>query len=563
VNPGQFVDAASTPGSPGYQRFLSLDAYTRRFGPSAGQVKAVESYLAGAGFTRVQASVNDVYVSAVAPASVGSSLTLPASISRDALGVTGLNGTQAAGAGDTATTATTSASSSSSAKDPGCSQYWGQKAETISPAFRGLTKAAVPVCGYSAKQIRGAYGLTPANTGKGKTIALIQVGAPDDMLATLTNYAKANRLPAPRPGQYREEAVGQGGKNSACVNGAVDEAAIDSEIAYAMAPGANQLMVDGDDCDTSDKGAEALLDAMLAPLTGHGSSASASIESVSYGFNYSESSEPPSLMKISQAIELRAAAEGVSLLLSSADNPGIQPPASDPDATVVGGTTLGIGAHNQRVFETGWSTLFGERTGTSGPWHDDGSVQLGTGGGVSAIYRQPSYQKGVVPNSMARDKTGNLERTVPDIAADADPYTGMLYGVIITEPDGKTIPYQTLRDAGTSMSTPLIGGIVADAEQGQRANFGFLNPLLYSLAGSRAYHDILPVRPSDPQVDRAFYTTGGTDIHNKSAPGFLVGVNDAQDVSGTSQVTAPGYDTMTGLGTPNGSAFIMGLRSGK
>ena len=104
---------------------------------------------------------------------------------------------------------------------------------------------------------------------------------------------------------------------------------------------------------------------------------------------------------------------------------------------------------------------------------------------------------------------------------------------------------------------------MADAEQGQPGNFGFLNPLLYSLTGSRAYHDILPLSPSDPQVDRAFYYTGTTYINNKFAPGFLVGVNDAQDASGTGQVTAPGYDTMTELGAPNGSAFTKGLRSGK
>ena len=105
--------------------------------------------------------------------------------------------------------------------------------------------------------------------------------------------------------------------------------------------------------------------------------------------------------------------------------------------------------------------------------------------------------------------------------------------------------------------------MVADAEQGQSRKFGFLNPLLYSLAGSQAFHDILPVSPSDPQVDRAYYTQGDTYINKKFAPGFLVGVNDAQDQSGTHQVTAPGYDTMTGLGTPNGSAFINGLRSGR
>jgi hypothetical protein len=53
------------------------------------------------------------------------------------------------------------------------------------------------------------------------------------------------------------------------------------------------------------------------------------------------------------------------------------------------------------------------------------------------------------------------------------------------------------------MATPLVAGIVADAEQGQPTDFGFLNPLLYSLAGSRAYHDILSLRPTDPEVDRA------------------------------------------------------------
>ena len=554
----RFADAVSTPGSPSYHRFLSPGAYTRRFGPSAAQVRAVESYLAGARFTRVRASVNDDYVSAIAPAAIGSSdsdLTVPASISRDVLAVTGLSGTRP-GADDTATT---SASGSASAKALACSHYWAEQTKTFSPAFDGLTKAAVAVCGYSAKQIRAAYGLTSANTGKGKRIALIEVGAPDDMFRALTDYAKANGLPAPRSDQYRQETIGRDN----CIDGALEEAALDSEAAYAMAPGASQLMVDGDDCDPSDNGAQALFDAMLAPLTGHGSSASAAIESVSYGLGYaSESSTPKPLLKISHAIALRAAAEGVSLLVASGDAPGIAPPASDPDVTAVGGTTLGIGARNQRVFETGWSTAFGERTGQSGPWHAEG-IGLAAGGGASAVYGEPGYQKGVVPSSMARGKAGSPGRTVPDISADADPYSGMLFGLIISEPNGKTIPYQTFRQAGTSTATPLIAGMIADADQGRPSNFGFLNPLLYSLAGSRAYHDILPLSPSDPPVDRAFYTPGDTDINGKFAPGFLVGAIDAQDASGTSQVTAPGYDTMTGLGTPNGPAFISGLRSGR
>jgi subtilase family serine protease len=218
----RFVDAVSTPGSWSYHRFVSPSAYTQRFGPRAAQVRAVQSYLTGAGFSAVHASVNDDYVSATAPVStitrvfsvemrryevVGADakrtriesndgdLTGPASIRSGILAVTGLNTAQP----QTDDTDATSRSRRVSDKAPACSRYWAQNAQTFAPAFRGLTKAAVPPCGYSAKQLRAAYGLTSANTGKGETIALIQIGGPDKMFQTLTDYAKANGLRAPRP----------------------------------------------------------------------------------------------------------------------------------------------------------------------------------------------------------------------------------------------------------------------------------------------------------------------------------------------------------------------------
>jgi subtilase family serine protease len=546
----RFVNAVSAPGSPAYRRFLSPVAFTQRFGPSATQVRAVQSFLAGEGFTAVRASANDDYVSATMPAiqSDVRDLAFPASLRQDVLTVTGV---------DAARPRIGATLSTGRRATAACSKYWGQKTHSTTPAFHGVTNAAVPVCGYSAHQLRDAYGLSSADTGKGTTIALIQVGGPDKMFQALTDYARRNGLPGPRAGQYREQMVGQGDRNPRCDNQPLaQEAPMDSEAAYAVAPGADQLMVDGDDC-LKDV-AQALFDAELAPLTGSGSQASAAIESISY--ELPDRLATPANRKAAHAVALRAAAEGVSVLYGSGDEPGVASPSSDPDVTAVGGTTLGIGAHGQRLFETGWSTDLGERVGVSGPWHDTG-IEGASGGGVSGVWARPGYQKGVVRVALSRSRHGHLGRTTPDLAANADLASGGLYGAIVPH-RGSTLPYTPFVGSGTSEATPLVAGIVADAEQGGRTSLGFLNPRLYSLAGGRAFHDIQPLGRSTPQTDRAFYTSGPVEVDHRFAIGFRLGLDDAQG-RGTDQVTARGYDTTTGLGSPDGPAFIKGLRAGE
>ena len=137
---------------------------------------------------------------------------------------------------------------------------------------------------------------------------------------------------------------------------------------------------------------------------------------------------------------------------------------------------------------------------------------------------------------------------MPDIAADADLDTGILTGYIATGSNAKPGPYQTQVNAGTSLACPLIAGLVADAQQGRKSSFGFINPLIYRLSGTPAFHDILPVTGSTPQQNRDTSTRGAIDVL------------DSQEHAYTQQVTAKGYDTMTGLGTPNGVAFIARLR---
>ncbi|MFB7507965.1 S53 family peptidase [Streptomyces broussonetiae] len=569
-----FADAVSAPGSGEFHHYLSPDAYTARFGPSAARARAVAAWLSTQGLTGVRVGPGRDYVSATGPVSKVQSafrvrinryrtedangrpteiqsndrdVSVPSSLAPDVLAVTGLSGARPA------MTRTASAPepgrSPAAVKAPTCSRYWAEHTQAFHPAYQGLTKASLPVCGYSAGQIRAAYGATWTDTGKGQTVALTEDETPTAMFQTLQDYAKNNHLPAPKPAQFREIRTGRtcgttphGAAQSPAVN---DEAEMDSEALYAMAPGADQLMVIGGGCDED----QALLDAALAVLTGDGKHPSASIESNSWQIPLGEVPE-----RTVHAIDVRAAAEGVGVYFASGDTPGLTVTDSDPYAVAVGGTSLGIGAANDRVFETGWSDDYGSLD--HGKWSDLGIS--GGGGGTSLVYGQPAYQKGVVPASMSHVRIGKrtaIDRAVPDIAADGDPDTGLLTGYTESESSGKPGPYRTVVNAGTSLACPLIAGLVADAQQGQKSAFGFINPLLYRLAGTRALHDVLPVGPRTPQQDRAAYLPA-----DGSQDSTGVDVFDSQERAYTEQVTAKGYDTMTGVGTPNGAAFLTGLR---
>src|SRR5207244_12358983 len=113
----------------------------------------------------------------------------------------------------------------------------------------------------------------------------------------------------------------------------------------------------------------------------------------------------------------------------------------------------------------------------------------GSGGGVSRIFSEPSYQVGVVSKSVVQTQ-GRTGRAVPDISAVGDPNTGYLVGEAQTFPND-TIAYSEYRIGGTSLSSPLIAGIIALADQAARHPHGFANPLFYSLAGSAAFTDIV------------------------------------------------------------------------
>ncbi|GAA1949284.1 S53 family peptidase [Kitasatospora viridis] len=172
-------------------------------------------------------------------------------------------------------------------------------------------------------------------------------------------------------------------------------------------------------------------------------------------------------------------------------------PASSPHVLGVGGTRLVVDGATV-VSETVW---------------DDGPGSA-TGGGVSRWFPVPPWQSGtpVPPSANPPHQRG---RGVPDVAALADPQTG----VMIISVDGEHL----VQIGGTSAAAPQWSALLARINQGLGAPVGFLNPLLYAHFGTGVLRDI---------------TRGGNGAY----------------------AAGPGWDACSGFGSPGGQALLDGLR---
>jgi subtilase family serine protease len=200
------------------------------------------------------------------------------------------------------------------------------------------------------------------------------------------------------------------------------------------------------------------------------------------------------------------------------------------------------------------------------------AFQAGGGGGTSYTYTQPFYQAPVVPSALALRNEALFGpvplRVVPDISMDADAQSGMLVGLTQVFPNGTF--YDQFKLGGTSLASPLLAGVIADADQAAGIPLGFLNPVLYkaSLGGNSTFKDILP--PSNPNAAAAIRVDYANSVD--ASAGYIVSLRtinyagpetycDGTGNCATRPVTlttAPGYDSMTGLGSP-GHNFIAEL----
>jgi len=579
-----YVTAVSTPGNALYGDYLTPAQVKAEFGPTAGQVSAVRSWLTGAdltvtnvedeigGYVEVEGSVQAAARAfgvtfgtfkgpdKKADRAPNQTATAPASVASAVLTVSGL---------DTASHNATPADTLPPPDPnywvaPPCSTYYAQKIAVNEPSAYGK-KQPWTNCGYTPRQIRGAYNVSKSGmTGKGQTVAILDAYASPTMLSDANEYARVTGDKPFRPGQYRQDLAStftQTAADECDAPGWYGEETLDVESVHGEAPNANVVYVGAASCTDQD------LTSALASIVDHHL---ASIVTDSWGEPY----DVDALVAVDDLIFQVGAVEGIGFFFSSGDNGYESPdedagsdqiqvdyPTSSPYVTSVGGTSLAIGRSKNYEFETSWGTLLDPLASNGKSWEStppgvypdyyDGS----SGGGVSSVYTQPWYQAGVVPNSLATSLPNGTTsstpmRVVPDVSALADPSTGFLIGETTLQPDGTTYAFSLSRIGGTSLSSPTFAGIEADAQQAAGHALGFANPVIYQRYGTSAFHDVTdhPLGPGYLAEVRNNYT----DPDTKTGP--LITYLRTLGIDGEGAAALPavvGYDDSTGVGSPD------------
>ncbi|MGW2953445.1 S53 family peptidase [Streptomyces eurythermus] len=563
-----YARAVSDPASPLYGRYLSTKQAQARFGATEAQVAAVKSWLTSAGLTVTEVTPRYVAVSgdvAAAEKAFGTQLhdfakgaktyrapaataSAPASLKGAVLTVTGLDD-----APHKARHADQLPPPDAVFKNSGpfSSYYGSQIATTLPDAYGGKIPYAVK--GYTGRQLRAAYG-AGTYTGRGVRVAITDAYASPTIAYDAARYAEKNGDAAWKTGQLHQVLPKNYTKTEECgAAGWYGEETLDVEAAHAVAPAADITYVGAASCYDDD-----LLDSLGKIVDNH----LADIVSNSWGDI--EANQTPDLAAAYDQVFQLGAVQGIGFYFSSGDNGDevantgtkqVDTPANSAWVTAVGGTSLAVGKGDTYLWETGWGTEKSSLSADGKTWENfPGAFTSGAGGGTSKTVPQPYYQKGVVPDSLAKANNAAGNRVVPDIAAIADPNTGFLVGQTQTFPDG-TERYDEYRIGGTSLAAPVIAAVQALAQEARGgAPLGFANPAIYAKYGKRGvYHDVTDnPTGSGLAVARVDFANG------LDATGGLL--YSARVLGHDSSLSAvKGYDDVTGVGSP-ANGYVQSFR---
>jgi Pro-kumamolisin, activation domain/Subtilase family/IPT/TIG domain len=567
----RFIAAVSDRGSPSYGQYLRPAEFAARFGPTVPTVDAIEAQLRARGLRVGSVSASRMIVPFSGPAAEVSAMARPSG-ARHAL-LAGLSGRVAAVIG----TGTAGHAQPRGVLHPVPSQVARHRAARAAPlhhsagspdACRAARAASVAADGLTDDQIANAYGAFGlygvGDRGAGQRIAIYE-NEPflrSDIQTFDTCYFGARQASAM---QRRLHVIAVDGGQP--IGPGTGEASLDVEDVSALAPGATIDVYEGPYTGANPTDYDSLNE--YAAIVGADRDR---VVSTSWGL--CEQSVQNGQAGIQQAENLlfqQAAAQGQTVFSAAGDNGSddcntnqkptpvkgqnpvsVDDPSSQPYVIAVGGTA--IDDARQPPLEQVWNG--GPRGGAGG-------------GGISQSWQMPAWQRtsrvpgiafpegadyhdanvvqrafGYAPGfcqTTAAGPTGTPGaarpvpcRLLPDVSAEADPYTGSIsvysrsYAGTSFSKDGWTTT------GGTSSAAPLWAATLAlvnaspacAAARSTRSGVGFVSPQLYALASD-------PVR----------YRSSFHDI--------TAGNNDVNGLAGTRVFAAHrGYDLATGLGSP-------------
>ncbi len=615
-----FEREVSDPSGPSYRHYLTPKQWERRFSPSSATVHAVRSWLQSQGIAvqgvtpdrmTIEASATAAAVEKAFGTRLGEfrhgaqtvrlatePLKVPNALASLIVGISGVDQHLDRPQGLTGAALPRRTRTKKETVPippplgfrvaPPCSSYYGEKLDTTDPHYGGGYGYPLPyaVCGYTPPQLQSAYGLGSeigaGVDGAGVTVAIVDAYEAPTLFADAREYSERNQ-----PGevleadQFSELVSKKFTEEESCeAEEWSGEQTLDVEAVHTTAPGAHILYVGAKNCG------EGLYKAVQQVVDGH----LAQIITDSWGEDGGDLLEPEGSRRAFDHVLLMAGGTGIGVQFSAGDEGdefstiGIDVggyPETSPYQTSVGGTSLEIGKSGERLGEYGWSTSKsvlctpllvleaypGCKILKLRQWlpPSPGEYDYGGGGATSYVYPEPSYQEGVVPQALAERNTADtdeLNRVEPDISMDADPSTGMLVGETQEFPDG--VYYDQYRIGGTSLSSPLFAGVMADADEAAGESLGFVNPLLYQLDASpgdaaSAFYDVVP--GGKQALARNDYLNGiGSEeglirevrvIEYEGVEEHCDGAGDCEQQN-VELDTAPGFDSMTGIGTPAG-----------
>jgi subtilase family serine protease len=443
----------------------------------------------------------------------------------------------------------------------------------------------LPSCGYDAAEMQNAYGLTSVIRngldGTNQTIVIVDAFGSNTILADANVFSSLNGLPPLTDANF-QIFTPNGSATCTADNGCIAgnwqfETTLDVEWAHAMAPGANIVLVLGADNSFTNLDIANL----FAIQNGFGNQLSNS-----FGIPEIVLAElDPSELVVENGISEIAAALGISHNISTGDSGdnllvnqadfGIDSVSAgsnstSPFATAVGGTSTFLDPNDNIKLQTGWGL---NEVRIANPAPNPPTIPPlffgfleGAGGGASMVFAKPKFQNGL---------PGKFRQT-PDIAMNADPETGN--EIIVTPTSVPGDPQFVEVFGGTSLSTPMFSAVWALANQANAINgggaLGQAAPLLYRLKGGAIIDVNLtkaetknnvtgvivnpPASPQQLSADDLAAPLDGTKLYVSAL--FNSASSTRWDVftfgTDSSLKTGPGWDNVTGLGTPNGDAFI-------